>query len=327
MRKPLFVLALSFVASLAGCSIISFSVVTDSSQEASSSSSEETTSSIATSETTSSEESSSASSSEKSSSTSSEASSESSSSQSSSEDTSSSEEKSYTYNFKDTNAWWSSTATAGNYIDTYAKCSFRIEVPQIAKTEELACYYLDGRNPYIGEYIVYGNVYTWPDEVALYYLAYRELPPNYGYYYTEETQNTNLDPTYDSANNVYQRMRNLYGDAARLYTDYSRSSGYVTVMPRMNRTFYYELDLAITSNYGSGSGKSRGAGRMVIFPDGTSNYTPAMPFIVRTYDHYEHFREFSNTLDGWGKNFDGKGVSDEFGSYTNLVTLDSPYLA
>lgn len=332
MRKPLLVFSLALAASVAsGCSFISFSIIPDSSEEPVLSDSEDSSSdassedsSYVSSEDSSESSSSSSATSSKESSSSEESSSEESSS--SSEESSTSEGPIGPYTFKDTSAWWSGTGTSGNYIDTYQSTGLRIDVPQIAKSESLACYYFD-KGPKLGEYITYGEVYTVPDEVALYYCAYRELPPNYGYYYTEDTQNPDLDPDDDSMTNVYNRQRSLYGSDARLYTDYSRSGGYVTVMPALWKTFYYEVDLAITSNYGYGSGRNRGAGRLIIFPDGVKQYSVATPFIVKTYDHYDHFREFSNMLDGWGKNFDGKNITDEFGSYTSLTTLASPYSA
>lgn len=202
-----------------------------------------------------------------------------------------------------------------NYIDFSASTTFRLSAAESEDGLTATCYfYSEERKRFvIGETLRKDGVYTNSSEVALYYNAFRDLPKNYGYYTKKNT------------NAVMKELYPLYGDSSRLYTDYSRTNGYATVQPPLNMPSgfkYYELDLAYEPNNGYASAEKVNrskAGRIVIFPFGTKNYGDE-PYIVKTLDHYAHFREFANYLDGWGANYDGAssdlGTGQVLGAYS-----------
>ena len=209
-----------------------------------------------------------------------------------------------------------------NYIDFSASTTFRLSAVESEDGLTVTCYfYSEERKRFvIGETLRKDGVYTNSSEVALYYNAFHDMPKNYGYYTKKNT------------NAVMKELYPLYGDSSRLYTDYSRTNGYATVQPPLNMPSgfkYYELDLAYESNNGYASAekvnRSR-AGRIVIFPFGTKNYGDD-PYIVKTLDHYAHFREFANYLDGWSANYDGAssdlGDGKVLGDYSKVGPLET----
>lgn len=209
-----------------------------------------------------------------------------------------------------------------NYIDFSASTTFRLSATESEDGLTATCYfYSEERERFvIGETLRKDGVYTNSSEVALYYNAFRDLPKNYGYYTKKNT------------NAVMKELYPLYGDSSRLYTDYSRTNGYATVQPALNMPSgfkYYELDLAYEPNNGYASAEKvdrSSAGRIVIFPFGTKNYGDE-PYIVKTIDHYAHFREFANYLDGWGANYDGAssdlGDGKVLGDYSKVGPLET----
>ena len=212
-----------------------------------------------------------------------------------------------------------------NYIDFSASTTFRLSATESEDGLTATCYfYSEERNRFIiGETLRKDGVYTNSSEVALYYNAFHDMPKNYGYYTKSSSTVTNA---------VMKELYPLYGDSSRLYTDYSRIDGYATVQPPLNMPSgfkYYELDLAYEPNNGYASAekvnRSR-AGRIVIFPFGTKNYGDE-PYIVKTLDHYAHFREFANYLDGWGANYDGAssdlGTGKVLGDYSKVGPLET----
>lgn len=231
------------------------------------------------------------------------------------------------YSFSNTSGYYVSvtnTSYSGNYIDESPYSSFRV-APMKVNGDNASCYKVsqsgDTYEYYVAETLTRGGVYIDPNEVALYYNAFSSFPANYSHY-TSSTLSSVKSSTYAS-----------YGSKARLYTEYDKTTGYVKAMPEFIQPSgfnYIEADIAVTSSYASSASWNRGSGRLVIFPSGTAQYNDG-PFCVRTLDHYGHFREFSNSLEDWGDNFDGVDSSnntftDSYGSYSPLTTV-SPVLA
>lgn len=140
------------------------------------------------------------------------------------------------------------------------------------------------------------------EDVCEYYMAFRALPSNY---------------TLDSSPEKGSRIE-------RRYQVFSRKKHYSTDYPSKLGTFnnptsglYYELDIDLTGSYNKGTGSySRGAGRVVIVPEGLSeNGYDTEPVCYFTLDHYADFVEYYNFSNGWSAPF--RGVYNKSGSYEN----------
>jgi hypothetical protein len=155
--------------------------------------------------------------------------------------------------------------------------------------------------------------YTDWEEVCLYYQAFKALPSNYVYYASSST-------LLEAKSDAYA----TYGSAARLYTYYSRTNGYIPCFPTVNSTSnYIEADIALTSAYASSASWNRGAGRLIIIPLGCAQYG-SDPVIFKTEDHYANFMEHYNYLGGWGPEFDGETGQTESphgNTYTKPMTV------
>lgn len=143
--------------------------------------------------------------------------------------------------------------------------------------------------------------YTYND-VCEYYMAFGCLPSNY---------------TLDSSPEKGSREE-------RRYQVFSRKKHYATDYPSKLGTFnnessglYYELDVDLTGSYNRGNGSySRGAGRVVIVPEGLSEEGyGSEPVCYFTLDHYADFVEYYNFQNAWSSPF--KGVYNRSGSYEN----------
>lgn len=142
------------------------------------------------------------------------------------------------------------------------------------------------------------------ENVCLYYMAFRQLPPNY---------------FYNSASKALS-----YGTSGREWFKYDKSqyhsTDYTTVLGTFNLPdsgAYYELDIDLTGYYNTGSKITRGAGRVVIVVDGIEDYG-SEPVCYYTEDHYADFKEFYNYSGGWSPLF--AGVANGSGSYHNEPT-------
>jgi hypothetical protein len=152
-----------------------------------------------------------------------------------------------------------------------------------------------------------GSVYTDPEDVALYYQAWKALPVNYLHY------------TSSSLKSVKKKAYAAYGNKARLYTEYSRTNGYTQYFPTLNTYYYTEADIATSSSYASGPTWNRGTGRLVIVPSGAKCYNDGA-FIAKTTDHYAHFAEFYNRYNGFGSLFNGQNGSG-YGAWSQAATV------
>jgi len=229
---------------------------------------------------------------------------------------------SVSYSYANTSNSWSSltnTSYSNNYIDATAGVTYRLS-PKSVSGDNATCYKVtqNGGTYYktAVETITKGGVYTDPNEVALYYNAFASFPANYSHY------------TSSNLSSVKSSAYASFGNKARLYTEYSKTSGYTTIMPTLNYPTgfnYIEADIASTSAYASSASWNRGSARLVIFPSGTTKDNDGA-FSVKTLDHYGHFREFSNSVEGWGDNFDGvdssnNAVNDSYGAYSSIHEL------
>ena len=119
-------------------------------------------------------------------------------------------------------------------------------------------------------------------EVAAYYQAFGELPVNYVYNDDSDASRTLAIENYGTYGRMYSKF-------------YTRTNGYTRCMPTPNRNRYFEIDIAAKGNssYNNGSRISRGAERLVAFPEGMMQYG-SESVLFYTDDHYETFREYLN---------------------------------
>lgn len=123
------------------------------------------------------------------------------------------------------------------------------------------------------------------ETVALYYQAFRQVPPNYVTDKSLSGQDLRYVSTYT-------------------YGNYTGSNSYTESLGEFNNSkgIYLELDIKLWSY----SLKSRGKGRVVIVVDGIKDYGNE-PVCYYTNDHYSNFWEFYNYASGWGPSFKGAG--------------------
>lgn len=130
------------------------------------------------------------------------------------------------------------------------------------------------------------------ETVALYYQAFRCVPPNY-YSKSDLKAMSSVDSSY----RVMQTFT---------YGSYKGSSSYTEAFGTFNNTNngkYLELDIALSGSY---SYSKRGQGRVVVVVDGVTDYG-SDPVCFLTLDHYYNFSEFYNYATGWGEKFKGIG--------------------
>lgn len=142
------------------------------------------------------------------------------------------------------------------------------------------------------------------EQVALYYQAFRQAPPNY---VTSKTEAVNY-----GLNGRVLSKYHKYGSGA-----YTGSNDYSTAFGTFNDTTvgdYWEFDIDATGSYNTGT-ITRGACRLVIVLKGLTDYG-SEPVCFFTLDHYADFMEFYNFKGGWGKMF--AGVSN--GSNTSITS-------
>ena len=118
-----------------------------------------------------------------------------------------------------------------------------------------------------------------PVDVANYYMLFRTYPANYFY-----------------SDDITDEYRQLFGNNIRLVHTYTRTNGYMQVLPYNpgynNVPLYLELDIAL-DNY---STSNRGVGRLVVLVTGYDfdTYYENEPICLYTDDHYSTFREYNN---------------------------------
>jgi len=151
------------------------------------------------------------------------------------------------------------------------------------------------------------SYYIDPEEVSLYYQAWKVLPTNYVHY------------TSSNLSSVKASAYSKYGTKARLYTEYSRTDGYTQYFPTLNTYYYTEADIDVDGTYAKSSSWNRGVGRLVIVPSGAKCYNDG-PFIVKTVDHYAHFNEFYNRYNGFGTLFNGQNGTG-YGVWSQATTV------
>lgn len=203
----------------------------------------------------------------------------------------------------------SSTSQGGSGTQTQASV-YRIK-PVVASGSSVSVYnvsYASGM--YRGSVVktlTKSSLYTDPEEVSLYYQAFKALPSNYVHYTSSSLKSTKKS--------AYAK----YGNKARLYTEYSRTDGYTRYFPTLNTYYYTEADIAVDSSYASSATWNRGTGRLVIVPSGAKCYNDGA-FIAKTTDHYAHFSEFLNRYNGFGALFNGQNGSG-YGSWAQATTV------
>lgn len=250
----------------------------------------------------------------------------SSSSSSSSSSETSSEEGEHSYPLADTSEYYTSYSSGGytNYIDLSPSVGNRIEPVVSEDGTSIDCYAKNSSGRYyVVETIYKGGIYTDSNEVACYINAFGECPANYVLY--SNSKYSNFPDGTLSQTNAKKYTYNTYGNKGRLYTYYNQLDGYVTSVPvdtDGSNFHYWEVDIAVTDAYASGTSFNRGGGRLIVFPDGvtTGTYDSGKTFIVKTIDHYQHAREFANYLEGWGANFDMECTNSDYESYSSLTT-------
>ncbi len=191
--------------------------------------------------------------------------------------------------------------------------------PVKAEGETLSVFNLDGTINKTLKKSTVDDPDTWYvdyEDVALYYLGYHELPVNHFYHDLD-------DPL--CKDNAF----NVFGQSIRYFSqEYTRNSGYMRALPKANRYSYFEVDVDINGGYVNKRGNiTRGAGRLVIIPDGLSQYNDG-PSIFFTDDHYSSFYEItgyakygkdSAETSFVGPNFDGEDSG--YGTYQKPVTV------
>lgn len=145
-----------------------------------------------------------------------------------------------------------------------------------------------------------GAYYTTYEDVAAYWQAFGTMPGNY------------MCADGDSSSGystTKAKAYTAYGESARLWFAYHRTTGYMTQVPvyntygdGTNEATYYEIDISTSwSSYNS----NRGAERLMAMPYGLTQYG-VVPVIFHTTDHYATFKEYLNYSEGWGTSFAGR---------------------
>ena len=190
----------------------------------------------------------------------------------------------------------------------------------LAANDQCVIYNLDGSVYKTLAKSVESDMTTWycdKLEVAAYYQAFGELPVNYVF---------NDDSDTDGSRALALSNFGTYG---RMYSKYyTRTNGYTRCMPAPNYNRYFEIDIAAKGNtsYNNGSRISRGAERLVAFPQGMAQYG-SESVLFYTDDHYETFREYLNyakrrqngSIEGFGSSFGL--VSSGYDAYVRPTTI------
>lgn len=142
-----------------------------------------------------------------------------------------------------------------------------------------------------------GAYYTTYEDVAAYFQAFAAMPGNYMCADGDDSSGYST-----TKNKAYA----VYGEDARLWFTYHRTTGYMTQIPvyntygdGTNEATYYEID--ISTSWTSYSG-NRGAERLMATPYGIQTYG-VVPVVFHTTDHYSTFTEYYNYSGGWGPSF------------------------
>lgn len=134
-------------------------------------------------------------------------------------------------------------------------------------------------------------------EVCYYWMAFRQLPPNYFM-----TAKNRSDKTSAIAYGVNGRCASKY-----YVGEYQGSNNYSLKFgdfyDQTTDSYYWELDIDLTGSYNTGSSISRGAGRVVVVERGLEYYGGDGPVCFYTTDHYSTFSEFYNYYDGFGETY------------------------
>ncbi len=144
---------------------------------------------------------------------------------------------------------------------------------------------------------------TDPVDIANYYIAFEEIPPNFGY----SGKSKKPDASIDFCATVDQ-VEALFGENAREISKYTRDSGYAVGLPYNphgsgSNPYYYEFDVDLDGTYTT---SNRGVGRVVMWVDGWSCYETDAPVATVTYDHYETFAQYLGYSE-FGTPFDTNG--------------------
>jgi hypothetical protein len=145
-----------------------------------------------------------------------------------------------------------------------------------------------------------GTYYTTYQDVAEYWVAFSAMPANY------MCADGDSSSGYSTTKN---KAYTAYGQSARLWFTYHRTTGYMQQVPvyntygdGSNEATYYEIDISSSwSSYSS----NRGALRNMAMPYGVTAYGVG-PVIFYTGDHYSSFIEYYNYDGGWGPSFTGR---------------------
>lgn len=154
-----------------------------------------------------------------------------------------------------------------------------------------------------------GHDYIEPYEVAAYYQAFGEIPPNYS---TDR-------PTVINYPNKMGRLISVYNFS---------SGGYGgNIGPATKGGTYYELDIGTptkNADYIFRTSIVRGAYRLVVLPRNISkqyeqvggNYSSVVYY---TGNHYDSFNEYCNYGNAWGNDFNGE--ESVYGSRPSLSSV------
>lgn len=186
------------------------------------------------------------------------------------------------------------------YTGTLVPGSSKVTVPTEVKfdpvnnryvatqTRELTYYTLDYVKANPG--VVDDAAMITPEEVSMYYTAFKQFPANY--ILKDGSSTTELE--------------NVFGDKARYVSEYNRKNGYALSVPWRQTGNYYEFDINVTGTYRL---NSRGTGRVVAWDSGFDADGYANDIVcLYTDDHYDTWLEYYN--DGsWSYRYNGQGCA------------------
>ena len=185
------------------------------------------------------------------------------------------------------------TSFSGTYVDGVSyvdvPTSINTSTGEVLSTKRYTYYSYQ----YIYEHPEYKNAaaITEPEDVCNYFLAFGCAPANFGF----RGDKYPVDPLKDgktlpSKNNV----DSLFGDKARCISQFTKTSGYMSVLPYYGSPLYYELDIDTNGLYTT---SSRQVGRIVAVSTGYDKYDYGygeQAVCLYTDDHYATFAEYNN---------------------------------
>ncbi len=129
---------------------------------------------------------------------------------------------------------------------------------------------------------------TEPEDVCNYFLAFGCAPANFA-------KNNTVDPLKDGKSlPTKSEVNSLFGDKARCISQFTKTSGYMSVLPYYGSPLYYELDIDTNGQYKT---SSRQVGRIVAVSTGYDKYDYGygeQAVCLYTDDHYATFSEYNN---------------------------------